>query len=156
MQVAHVVHRPRPHVVVIGLALLAGACGPSALDFEIGECVNLPDGETIEEFETVDCGEVHDGEVFALPTQPGGDDAAYPGEETLDDLAQEECEGERFESYVGTAYPDSALWATSLRPSQESWERADDREVVCLLVGEPLEDGNGFTQLTGSKKDSNE
>lgn len=156
MQVAHVVHGACVRTLLIGLVMLAGGCSPSALEFDIGECVNLPDAETIDEYETVDCDEVHDAEVFALPTQPGGEEAAYPGAQAMGDLARQECEGEQFESYVGTAYPDSALYYLSLSPSQESWERAGDREVVCLLVGEPLEDESEFTQLTGSKKGSAE
>lgn len=145
--------RPLFVLVVVSLA----ACSPQALDFEVGQCVNLPDGETIDSYETVDCGEVHDGEVYAVVQHPDdAEEADYPGEEALDTFAQERCQGDPFESYVGTPYADSVLYYTSLRPSEESWERAADREVVCLLVGKPLEDRSGFEQLTGSKEGSNE
>jgi hypothetical protein len=135
------------------LALAVAACSPQALEFTIGECVNLPDGQEITDYETVDCAEPHDGEVYALPQHPDGEDAPFPGQEALDEFSAERCEAE-FEEYVGTSFEESAFFFTSLSPGQEAWEGAGDREVVCLLVGAPA--GDGFEQLTGSKRDSGE
>ncbi|WP_370328176.1 septum formation family protein [Euzebya sp.] len=140
--------------LLLALAVLVGACSPSALAFTIGDCVNLPDGSQIDDYESVDCEEAHDAEVFALPQHPGGEEEAYPGESALNELARERCEAE-FEPYVGTAYADSAIYYTALTPGEESWTEADDREIVCLLVGEPQDDGT-FAQLTGSKEGSGE
>lgn len=143
---------------LLALMLLAGACTQSALEFTIGECVNLPDGTQISDYETVDCAEAHDAEVYALPQHPDGPDAAFPGQADLETFADERCK-EDFEDYVGIAYDDSIIYSTALTPSQESWDAAEDREIVCLLVGEPVtsEDGsNNFAQLTGSKQGANE
>ncbi len=145
-------------VTLLACALLAGACSESALEFTIGECVNLPDGTQISEYETVDCEQPHDAEVFALPQHPDGTEADFPGQVALEEFADERCKDD-FEGYVGIAYDDSTIYSTALTPSQESWEDAEDREIVCLLVGEPISADDGttsFAQLTGSKEGSNE
>lgn len=136
------------------LGAVAAGCTQSALEFTIGECVNLPDGTQISEYETVDCEEAHDAEVYSLPQHPDGPEAEYPGQAALEQFADDRCK-EDFESYVGIAYDESVIYSTALTPSQESWEQAEDREIVCLLVGEPLEGGT-FAQLTGSKEGAQE
>ncbi|CAN5181641.1 hypothetical protein BH23ACT9_BH23ACT9_36720 [soil metagenome] len=71
----------------------------------------------------------------------------------MESFADERCDA-AFQPYVGTVYADSALFYTALIPSAESWDRSGDREIVCLLVGEP--DGDGFARLTGPKQGSGE
>ncbi|MGI9018368.1 MAG: septum formation family protein [Euzebya sp.] len=140
--------------VLVPLTWLLMACSPQALAFTIGECVNVPDGNEINEYETVDCAQAHDSEVFALPQRPEGADDAYPGQEALQTFAAERCQSE-FESYVGTPYEQSAFYYTVLVPSQDSWDQAEDREIVCLLVGDLQDDGT-FSQLEGPKAGSGE
>lgn len=173
IQVMHTT-RLRLHTatMLLLLGLLAAACSPSTLDFTIGECINVPPGEEINEFESVDCEEVHDAEVFALPQHPDGEEAPYPGLAALETFARDRCEAE-FEPYVGTDYNSSAIYYTVLTPSEDAWDAADDREMVCLLVGPPIvaeetdpdasevpdEAAAGlsaFEQLTGSKQGSGE
>lgn len=146
---------PRPMLLaLLLLTAAASGCTAQALEFTIGDCVNLPDGTEITDYEEVECAEAHDAEVYALPQHPDGPDAAYPGQAALSEFAAERCEGE-FEPYVGTAYAQSEIFFTSLTPGEEAWTDADDREVVCLLVGQPTDDGD-FEQLTGSKQGSGE
>ena len=142
-----------PAALLLALALLAGACSPQALAFTIGDCVNIPDGDEVSDYESVECDTAHDAEVFALPQHPDGEDAPFPGATALEQFAGERCEAE-FEGYVGTDYASSAIFFTALTPSEDAWASADDREIVCLLVGEPV--GDGFEQLTGSKQGSGE
>ncbi|CAN5362809.1 hypothetical protein BH23ACT9_BH23ACT9_16440 [soil metagenome] len=139
--------------LVLVLGLTAVACSPSVVAFTIGECVNLPETSQIADYETVDCDEVHDAETFALPQHPGGPDDAFPGAPEIEAFADERCDG-AFEPYVGTPYASSELFYTALIPSEQSWDDAEDREVVCLLVGAPA--GGGFEQLQGSKQGSGE
>lgn len=139
--------------LVLALGLLVVACSPSALAFTIGDCINIPDGDEISDYESVDCEEAHDAEVFALPQHPDGEDAPYPGADALEAFAEERCVA-AFEPYVGIDYNSSDIWFTVLSPSETAWTDAADREIVCLLVGEPA--GDGFTQLTGSKAGSGE
>lgn len=140
---------------VIALVLGTAGCSRQALEFTIGECVNLPASNEITEYETVDCAETHTAEVFALPQHPAPEGAPFPGAEALDTFATERCR-EAFEGYVGIDYNDSEIYFTTLSLVEEAWVEAGDREIVCLLVGVPIEGGNGFAQLTGSKRDSNE
>ena len=149
-------------VPLAALMLFAGACSASVVSFSIGECVNLPDGEVIDDVEVVDCEEPHDGEVFALPQMPDGEDAPFDAT-AVSDFATERCQGQAFTDYVGQPWDTSAIYSTPVMPSQDSWENADDREVACLLVGPPILDadgqpipGAGFEQLTGTKQGSNE
>lgn len=159
-------HPTRHHRLIAGLLLAIGmfatACTPEALAFSIGDCVNLPDGEEISDYESVDCDEAHDAEVFALPQHPDGGDAPFPGVDALNAFVEERCRDE-FEPYVGIDYDSSAIFFTALSPGEEAWDAADDREVVCLLVGAPIEDDDGqvaqpsaYEQLTGVKRDSAE
>lgn len=148
--------------LLVALGLVATGCGSAVLDFTIGECVNLPDGELISEFESVGCDTAHDAEVFALPQFPGEEGTPFPGQAEIQAFADERCLAE-FEEYVGSSYDTSELFATQLIPTAESWADAGDREVVCLLVGQPVEDGEGqvaepgtYQQLTGGKRDSGE
>lgn len=148
----HSRHPRRLAGMLVAVIAFATACSSAALAFTIGDCVNLPDGEEISEYESVDCDDVHDAEVFALPQHPDGEDAPFPGDEALNEFVMERCEAE-FEPYVGIAYDATTdLYFTALTPSADSWTSASDREVVCLLVGEPV--GDGFAQLTGSKQGS--
>lgn len=143
----------RAHRVVgVGgvLALFALACQPSVFELNIGDCLNLPEGNEVADVETVDCAEPHRAEVFALPQLGADADAPYPGQEALVTEGQERCV-EAFEAYVGRPYSESSIFSTALTPSQQSWESAGDREIVCLLVGSDQDQ-----LLTGSKRDSGE
>lgn len=136
-------------VLAASAVLLAVACSQSVFELAVGQCINLPDGEQITNVETVECSEPHDAEVYALPQHPAGPDEPYPGDQAVQEFGQEQCLA-AFEPYVGRDYSSSAIFSTTLTPSPESWAEADDREVVCLLVGE------GGSQLTGSKRGSGE
>ncbi|HUG83555.1 MAG TPA: septum formation family protein, partial [Euzebya sp.] len=140
--------RLRMATLLLALGLLAGACSPSTLEFTIGDCINIPGGEEISDYESVDCEEVHDAEVFALPQHPDGEDAPYPGAVALEAFANERCLAD-FEPYVGTDYDSSAIFYTLLTPSETAWEEAGDRELVCLLVGEPILEGEGEEPAAG-------
>lgn len=144
---------PRSGTVVAALALslglLASACGQSVFELAIGDCINLPDGVSVTDVENVECTEPHDAEVYALPQLSQGPDEPFPGDSVISEFVEERCTA-AFEGYVGRDFATSAIFSTALTPSQEGWENADDREVVCLLVGE------GGAQLTGSKRNSGE
>ena len=60
-------------------------------------------------------------------------------------MAHEGCL-ERFETFVGKDYESSSLDIATLYPSQESWQRQNDREVICAVYDMEAE------KLTGSVK----
>jgi hypothetical protein len=140
---------PRLSVFALALAvpaLLVSGCGSEvAAQAEVGECFQTPDAtDGVGELEKVDCSEPHDNEVFAVFDLPDGD---FPGSETTQDQALEGCL-ERFEDYVGESYDESPYGIQPIAPSEESWNDADDREVICALY---LVDGS---QMEGSVADA--
>ncbi len=106
---------------------LVGACLAFAADT----------GAEITVFPRVDCAESHSHEVFAVvpSTEPN-----YPGFEALEAEAQVACLA-AFEPYVGVNAFDSELFYEWIVPTLDSWDRADDRQIVCVAGahdGEPL------------------
>ncbi|MFC0680674.1 septum formation family protein [Lysobacter korlensis] len=102
---------------------------------EVGDCVTQDvsaEAEEVSAVPVVPCSEPHDLEVYAEFTIDGEE---YPGDEQADTLATEGCLAE-FGEFVGLSYEQSALDYTFYRPTEESWNEADDRLVSCL-VGDP-------------------
>jgi hypothetical protein len=117
-----------PHVAAAGLVLALVACGTTAFDIEVGDCFDAPDSEQVATVDTVDCGEPHVYEAFAVFDHPGGDDDPFPGESAIVDYADAECPGP-FAEYVGTEYAESVFFITSITPTAETWDDGD-REIV--------------------------
>ena len=112
-----------------------------------GDCLMLPDGgvggEVVETMAAVPCSEPHSGEVLAVVVVDGDDGAEFPGAAAVDDVAMTECLG-AFERVTGNDFMTDPDWdMTSLNPSADSWNLADDREIVCIVT--PL-DGSLTTQ----------
>jgi hypothetical protein len=126
----------------------------SVFDLEAGACFNGGEGDEVSSVESVECSEAHAYEVFALADFPATADD-YPGNSEIDSFAEATCTGDEFESYVGASYETSVYYTTWLTPTRQSWEKLDDREVVCVLY-EP-EDPNAPAEparVTGSARDS--
>ncbi len=118
-------------MAVLAAMLLATACTQgNVFSLEVGQCFNDPDetGE-ISDVAIVDCAETHNNEVFHLFDIPGDD---FPGTDAVLELASQGCIG-AFDAYVGTPYLDSAFEIFPIYPTEDSWNRGDDREVVCGL-----------------------
>ena len=62
----------------------------------------------------------------------------FPGDSSLKETADAFCISE-FETFVGAAYTESELSVTYFAPTQDSWDRSGDREVLCWVVSnEPV------------------
>jgi hypothetical protein len=120
-------------------------------ELRLGDCFNDSSYGTSAEFSgkitRVDCGSLHDAEVFALMTLAGEPGAAYPGDDEIARLGEELCEN-AFAKYVGIDYVDSMWEYEYYTPTQESWREVGDRLVMCDLA-----DPN-FDKLEGSKRNS--
>lgn len=122
----------------------------SVFDLQVGDCYDEPDTtEGLLSVALVPCSGPHESEVFAVLTYPADEGEAYPGAEVVEAYGSEQCMGEAYAEYVGQEYDLSSLFAATLLPSEESWTRAGDREVVCVvydhdgpLVGSP--EGSGL------------
>lgn len=138
----------RMSLICLAIALLATGCifgSNNVFDLEVGQCFNDPgDNEEVANVEIVDCTESHDNEVFHLFDVPGDE---WPGDEAISASADEGCFN-AFEGYVGTDYLSSEFFYAALRPTEQTWDGNDDREVVCFLR---LVDG---TPRTGSARNS--
>lgn len=103
-----------------------------AFAIRVGDCLETLDWSA-EGFNTVPvipCAEAHESEVYAATDLPDGD---YPGDAAVAEAADEFCYAQ-FQGFVGMAWEDSVLEFGYLSPSQESWERGNDREVLCLIM----------------------
>jgi hypothetical protein len=100
-------------------------------DGAIGTCLDFGDSiETeVTELPTVPCREPHTHEIYAIAFS---DAATYPGLEALEADAQAKCLAE-FEDYVGVSAFDSELFFSWLVPTLDSWDREDDRQIICVI-----------------------
>lgn len=119
-------------------------------DLEVGDCFDVPDGDSVSDVDRVDCARPHDEEMsarFFFPQAPG---APYPGDAAVDRISTRRCTGFRFRDYVGISFDSSEFDAFGLTPSRESWEDTTDadRLVQCVVAS-----GDG-AKLTGSVQGS--
>lgn len=103
------------------MTLRVGDCLTSFAAFEGTDVMTVPTGP---------CAEPHEVEVFARTVLPAG---SFPGVAAVQSSAEEFCMAE-FGDFVGTPWEDSVLDFSSLTPSQDGWERLDDRELLCLIL----------------------
>lgn len=116
---------------VVALPLVA-CTSTGIFSLEVGQCFQDPggDAEVVTDIEVVDCEEPHDNEVFHAFDLEGDD---FPGQDAATAAAEDECYGATFEDYVGQPFETSEVEVFAITPTRESWEEADDREVVCAL-----------------------
>ena len=118
------------------------AANADAFALRVGDCLTYaeevpaevseeePELEEVSSVPTVPCGDEHDSEVYAAHDLEGEE---FPGDDAIIASADELCFAD-FQPFVGTAYDDSTLDFTFLAPTATSWEYADDREVLCIVM----------------------
>lgn len=100
-------------------------------DLEPGTCIaTLPLGQVVTSVPTLPCAEPHQYELFANAELALGND--YPGSEEVFDRAFDTC-GALFFDYVGEAYATSEWYVDVIAPTEEGWDKLNDRQVNCLL-----------------------
>jgi hypothetical protein len=126
---------------------LTTAGNVSVTDLRPGDCFIGSDEEEISDVDGVPCDEAHEYEVFAVQDRDGD---TYPTDAEFDAIFESICVP-AFDSYVGTAYADSVLWATMITPSESSWDDGD-REYVCALYEpeDPEDPDSALVDLTTS------
>jgi hypothetical protein len=137
-------------MALLAVGLMAAACGSDqttrddagviveggdlgVFSASTGDCVNVPDGEQISQFEGVACNEPHDAQVYAAFDLPGD---VFPGLESIRTSADEGC-AERWEPFFEIEYAASEYFFTRVTPTMESWNKVDDREILCLVTSGP-------------------
>jgi len=118
--------------VFLSVALFAISCSTgNVFSLEVGQCFAdaiSSSSEEVENVDIVDCDKPHLNEIYAVVDLPEGDFPLV----FIDEDSAEICYN-AFESFVGLAYEYSIYEANFLRPTMETWEELDDREVVCYL-----------------------
>lgn len=103
----------------------------SVESLQIGDCFEVPAGETVEEVQHRPCTEPHDGEVFVVRDYTGSD--TYPTIAQFDAWAGDECVGADFVAYTGDTYDTRQdVGIGYLYPLEDGWARGD-REMTCYL-----------------------
>lgn len=107
------------------------AATEGVVSLQVGDCLNATQlDEVVSDVPFIPCDQEHDSEVFAS-TRLEGD--AYPGDDEIATTGDDFCYGQ-FEDFVGVAYEDSALDYVPMYPTEQGWQDAGDREVLCLVI----------------------
>ena len=118
--------------VFLSVLLFAISCSNgNVFSLEVGQCFAdaiSSGGEEVENVDIVDCEKPHLNEIYAVVDLPEGDFPLV----FIDEDSAEICYN-AFEPFVGQAYEYSIYEVNFLRPTKETWEQLDDREVVCYL-----------------------
>jgi hypothetical protein len=123
--------RRRVGLLVLAVAFLglAGCSQGNVFSLKVGDCFMHPPVGELTDVEIVNCSNAHEQEVFATFDLSG---STWPGRDQVEELAEQGCLG-RFRSYVGIDYEYSEYYGSDISPTEDSWNRGDDREVVCSL-----------------------
>jgi hypothetical protein len=103
----------------------------STFDLRPGDCLKPKDDlkGDIDKIPVVPCAEGHTQEVFGLVKHTAD---AFPGVGNLAGFADGKCVGE-LQNSLGVS-PSDGYFVSYLLPSFDSWNKKDDRTVVCVLV----------------------
>ena len=115
--------------LLIVLLFASGCSQNNVFALKVGQCFDgSVIGEEVSNVDLVDCDEPHLNEIYAVAELPDGD---FPLVFIAEDSA-ELCFN-AFEPFVGQAYEYSIYEVGFLHPTKETWDKVDDREVVCYL-----------------------
>ena len=150
--------------LVVAAALVTGACGDdgpardaegnitetgdvSVFSLQTGDCFDDPAAQQtqVDQVTVVPCSQPHDNEIFYSFDLPDGD---FPGQDSISTASATECLGDRFTTYVGITYDESALDVFPVTPTAASWAEGD-RTVYCAAFNLDL------AKLSGSVEGTN-
>jgi hypothetical protein len=141
-------------IPALAVALVVGyfvSVGTKAVDeIQAGDCFNVGDEVEISDVNSVACTESHLYEAFHVQDHQT---SSFPTDPEMDAIFTSICSGP-FETFVGTAYDDSALWATMITPSPSSFSDGD-RGYICVLYEPDPDDPLDAVAVTESMQGSN-
>jgi hypothetical protein len=124
-------------IAAVAIYFIVGKGTVTATDVKVGDCLKeIPDGTRVLTVETVECGESHAGEVFAVLLMPEGD---FPGPSAIEKY-QNRCEP-ALASYSPAAITDDSVQLYVLYPTAETWQQGD-RAVTCVATLDPPRTGS--------------
>jgi hypothetical protein len=108
-----------------------------ATNAKVGDCIaDVPTDALILTLPTVDCGQPHGGEVFAVLKLPDGD---YPGSSAIDEW-KNKCPAE-LATFSVEANEDPSVGVFVLYPTKETWDQGD-RALTCIATLDPKRTGS--------------
>ena len=114
-------------------------------EIQTGDCFTSSGDPDVVTVTGVPCDEPHEAQAYGAFQLEGED---YPGDDETSGLATEGCEGERRDSFVGDPTAQAvALLFDAIRPTEESWNDLDDREVICVALAA---DGSELTETVAA------
>jgi hypothetical protein len=124
-------------VIVGGVALVGfvfrNRLTGNAGELQVGECFQVPDGDSIGDVQHQPCNESHDGEVFLVSNYTGVGDT-YPTPAQFDAWVGTECVDKAFPTYTGTAALDRDDIAIGyFYPLEENWGKGE-RQMICYIT----------------------
>ena len=133
-------------LVIGGLAavgfVLRDRLGASPGGLQVGDCFQVPVGDTVSSIQHLPCTEAHDGEVFVVRNYAGAD--AYPTVDQLRAWVDAECIAKDFPIYTGSSYDDrDDLTVAFFYPPEDAWANGQ-RTMICYL------NPNGGATVTSS------
>jgi hypothetical protein len=134
-------------VAVLGLGLTACSKEVSANNLEAGDCVEDEATLTSSEADAIDCDEDH---VFEVMGKFDVDDGDFPGADELSAQGEDRCKGDIFEDYIGVPYVESEFEASSITPTEETWNEADDRTIICVAFAADQSPRTGSLENAGT------
>ena len=99
-----------------------------AFEIKVGDCMGSLSDSGSSPVPLVPCNQAHYWEAYASIKMTGD---TYPGETAITTQAEKDC-GTAFKAFVGVAPSDSDYSLTYYYPSQDSWEKGGDREILCI------------------------
>lgn len=122
-------------------------------DLSTGECFNEYrwtnlSGDLIEITTEVECGGLHDNEIYFQVEHPADGQAPFLGENQMESWAIRECYG-AFPDFVGQLYELSGYEIGTFHPTQETWTVGTHREVTCFLFDDSGDQLEGTVAGTG-------
>lgn len=117
--------------------LPAGNLAPIST-LQVGACFDEVGDETATSFvvAVLPCAEPHALEVYDVQTyggaQPPKAGSPYPGDLVVANAAETQCAG-GFEAFMGLPWEASDFEIQTWWPTQQSWTRKNDRQIVCAV-----------------------
>jgi hypothetical protein len=124
-------------VIVGGIALVGylfrDRLSGNAGELQVGDCFQVPDGDSIGDVQHQPCTEAHDGEVFVVADYTGTGDT-YPTSDQFDTWVGAECVDKAFPTYTGTIYNDrDDIDIGYFYPLEANWGKGE-RQMICYLT----------------------
>lgn len=119
-------------VIVVGAIVFRDKLSGRASDLKVGDCFEVPAGDTVGDVQHRLCTEPHDGEVLVVGDYPTA--TTYPTTSQFDDWVKTQCVDTAFQAYVGDTYDARTdVSVAYFYPQSDGWNKGD-HGMICYLT----------------------